>query len=94
MRTPKTKITKIPYFECNRCNINTVTNGRMCPCPRGGCEAIKKGMVITTVEVKLDIPKMNMVGGLTEGKTKTSIKEIKNVGEKPTPPPAPKPRKK
>jgi len=26
-------------FGCKRCNISSLTSGRMCPCPRGSCEA-------------------------------------------------------
>ena len=28
-----------PYLECDRCEISSETEGRMIPCPRGGCEA-------------------------------------------------------
>lgn len=42
------------YFECKRCEINTETVGRMCPCPRGSCEAVHKGTVIITRSIKLN----------------------------------------
>jgi len=39
------------YYECPRCEINSLTEKRMCPCPRGSCEAEIKGEIKTTVEV-------------------------------------------
>lgn len=44
------------YYECNRCNISSEENSRMCPCPRGSCDAVKKGTVIITKEIKLTKP--------------------------------------
>lgn len=50
----KDKVKNKDYFECERCEINSLTKGRMCPCPRGGCEAELKGkIVITTTLIKL-----------------------------------------
>lgn len=37
------------YWECERCQINTLTKDRMIPCPRGGCEAEVTGEIVTTV---------------------------------------------
>lgn len=37
------------YFECKRCNISSETQGRLCPCPRGSCEAMLTGEVVTTI---------------------------------------------
>jgi hypothetical protein len=42
------------YYECKSCKINSLTGGRMCPCPRGGCEAEKVGVVKTTIEIIKD----------------------------------------
>lgn len=51
------KKTKVEgYYECKECNISSLTKGRMCPCPRGSCDAVKKGEVVTTTEVKLSKP--------------------------------------
>jgi hypothetical protein len=36
------------YYECPRCKIDSLTESRMCPCPRGGCEAIITGTITTT----------------------------------------------
>jgi hypothetical protein len=36
------------YYECPRCEINSLTESRMCPCPRGGCEAVITGTITTT----------------------------------------------
>jgi len=41
------------YYECKRCDINSMTH-RMCPCPRGGCEAVRLGHVETTTKLVLD----------------------------------------
>lgn len=48
---PKKKVTKTDFWYCDRCNIDSATNGRRCPCPRGGCEAEVVATTITTVEV-------------------------------------------
>jgi hypothetical protein len=51
----KTVIEKYDYYECERCEINTETEGRMCPCPRDlNCDAEKKGEVIITKTIVLD----------------------------------------
>ena len=51
----KEKITEIDYYECLRCNINKSDNPtRMCPCPRGGCEAVLKGKIVTTEKLILN----------------------------------------
>lgn len=44
----KTKtIKEEDYYSCNSCNITSQTKNRMCPCPRGGCEAKIVGTIIT-----------------------------------------------
>jgi len=35
------------YYACTRCDINSLTKDRMCPCPRGGCEAKLVGSIDT-----------------------------------------------
>lgn len=42
------------YYECDRCDINSEHENRMCPCPRGGCEAevVGKKKVVTTITKK------------------------------------------
>lgn len=47
--TTKTK----DYVYCERCEIDN-SGSRMCPCPRGGCEAELKGeyIITTTKEFK------------------------------------------
>jgi len=51
----KEKITEIDYYECLRCNINKSDNPTgMCPCPRGGCEAVLKGKIVTTEKLILN----------------------------------------
>ena len=49
------KISKSEYYECSTCKINTLTEGRMCPCPRGGCDAQIVGE-ITTVMILTKFP--------------------------------------
>jgi len=45
------------YYECERCNITSETEGRMCPCPRGSCEAEAIGEKMTTIKIKRHKPK-------------------------------------
>jgi len=48
----------IDYWECKRCRINSKTKDRMCPCPRGSCEAEVTGReVITTESTVIKFPK-------------------------------------
>jgi len=47
------EIKKEDYYECKRCDINSL-GPRFCPCPRGGCEAEIVGVKITTVEVVIN----------------------------------------
>ena len=63
-----TKVTN-PYWECKRCNINSLTLDRMVPCPRGSCEAKLAGEMVTTVTViKRLIPKTKSNGSDTTDK--------------------------
>lgn len=41
-------------YYCNRCKIDSFTKNRICPCPRGSCDAKIRGKVVTTVEVIVD----------------------------------------
>jgi len=42
------------YFECQRCKINSLDSpNRIMPCPRGGCEAYKKGTVTVNKTLNL-----------------------------------------
>lgn len=45
---------KKSYYVCSSCNITTLTPNRMCPCPRGGCEAEIKGKIKTETYLELD----------------------------------------
>lgn len=54
--TNKTKTQVKDFYSCDRCKINTNTSGRMCPCPRGGCEAEIIGKIKTTTTTEF-IPK-------------------------------------
>lgn len=36
------------YYSCSRCNITSKTKDRVCPCPRGSCEAKIIGTLLTT----------------------------------------------
>jgi hypothetical protein len=42
------KRTEEDYFKCERCNIDSLGE-RMCPCPRGSCDAVLSGTVTTVV---------------------------------------------
>ena len=42
------------YWECGRCDITSEHPDRMCPCPRGGCEAEVVGAKITTILIVID----------------------------------------
>ena len=48
-----------PFYTCKRCEINTLTPNRMCPCPRGGCEAVAVGKVVSTSVLVLDSKRKN-----------------------------------
>ena len=45
------------FWECDRCEADNSTdkanslNKKYCPCPRGSCDAIITGTVVTTVEI-------------------------------------------
>jgi hypothetical protein len=54
MKQPKSKVITEDYFECKLCNISSETKGRMCPCPRGGCEAEIVGKKLTITRIILD----------------------------------------
>lgn len=41
------------YWVCHRCNITSLDKKRMCPCPRGSCEAECVGKLVTTKEIFL-----------------------------------------
>jgi len=57
----RTQTEKYDYYVCDRCEINTETEGRMCPCPRDlNCDAIKVGEVIKTKTIILDKDKKNI----------------------------------
>lgn len=45
----KLKTTNSKIFYCNRCEIDSL-GSRMCPCPRGGCDA--KVVGLKTVKTK------------------------------------------
>lgn len=49
----KEKTKKEDYYECKRCNKNSVKNPEYasCPCPRGGCEAQVVGKVVITTQI-------------------------------------------
>ena len=43
------KKTTEDYYKCERCQIDSLTECRMCPCLRGGCDAALVGSVTTFV---------------------------------------------
>jgi len=51
----KTKVKKEDIWSCDSCKIHSDTKNRMCPCPRGGCDAIVIGkkVITTTTEIIL-----------------------------------------
>ncbi len=48
------KIKSDDYYTCKTCEINSETKGRMCPCPRGSCEAIITGTIKTTTIIEFN----------------------------------------
>ena len=50
----KTKIKEKDYYKCVSCNINSLTKDRMCPCPRGNCDAEIIGILRITKEIILN----------------------------------------
>ena len=51
MEQPKKKIIEEDCYECKRCDISSEHENRLCPCPRGGCEAeiVGKKLIITRI---------------------------------------------
>lgn len=45
---------EVDYWVCKRCKITSADKKRMCPCPRGGCEAECVGKLVKTKEVILN----------------------------------------
>lgn len=43
------------YWECDRCEINSLKKDSMCPCPRGSCDAELVGVVVTKREIIYNI---------------------------------------
>ena len=43
------------FYSCPRCEIDSNTKDRMCPCPRASCEAIIIGQLITTKTLIIDV---------------------------------------
>ena len=42
-------------YYCPSCKISTLTKSRMCPCPRGGCEAYLAGEITTVTTRSVNI---------------------------------------
>ena len=61
------KIKKDDYYECLSCKINSTTKDRMCPCPRGNCDARITGtLIITTIkQINTDLTKEQINWNLT-----------------------------
>ena len=47
------KVEKKHYLKCVRCKIDSNTEDRMIPCPRGGCDAEIYGETTIKTEVRL-----------------------------------------
>lgn len=56
-KTITTKNKEEEYWKCNRCRITSETKDRMCPCPRGGCEARLVGKIVTTTTKEIILTK-------------------------------------
>lgn len=56
-KTITTKKKEEEYWKCNRCRITSETKDRMCPCPRGGCEANVIGKIVTTTTKEIILTK-------------------------------------
>lgn len=54
-------VTKSEYYECDSCKTTSETKDRMCPCPRGGCEAKLKGQI--TIEKTIELIKEEQPSG-------------------------------
>ena len=48
------KIIETEYWECSRCDISSETKDRLCPCPRGGCDAKVVGTTKITKEITIN----------------------------------------
>lgn len=52
VKVKKPKISSESIYGCAECKIDNIKNAdRMCPCPRGGCEAKVIGTKVTTEQV-------------------------------------------
>lgn len=51
----KTKTTLKDLYYCPMCKISTLTSHRMCPCPRGSCEAYFAGEITTVTTRSINI---------------------------------------
>lgn len=55
------KVEKTEIWGCDRCKITSESKDRMCPCPRGGCDAEIIGEKIVTTEIILKKTKHNLI---------------------------------
>jgi hypothetical protein len=46
------KVKETDIYGCSSCKITSETKGRMCPCPRGSCDAEIIGQKIIITEIK------------------------------------------
>lgn len=49
----RTTVNEEDYIYCKQCKIDN-TGERMCPCPRGGCDAETIGKIKTTIEISIN----------------------------------------
>ena len=54
-----------PYWYCSRCKIDN-TGERMCPCPRGSCDAEVVGRITTTTVINVEDETLEEYEGLRE----------------------------
>jgi hypothetical protein len=59
IRNDYTKSKTIEVYECKSCEIDSLTEKRMCPCPRGGCDAVVIGKLQTIKTYERTAPYSN-----------------------------------
>ena len=63
------------YWECGRCKITSETEDRLCPCPRGSCEAEAIGEKTIETEILRYEPKKCECGKLAKWLYMPGLKE-------------------
>jgi|AntRauMFilla1563_2_1112583.scaffolds.fasta_scaffold79053_2 hypothetical protein len=67
------------YWSCSRCEIDSMTEGRMVPCPRGSCDALHMGDLI--IKKTINFNKTDWFYRIDSETKKINLKEIHPNGD-------------